>query len=386
MSVKVKWWKGAWWLFIYYKGRRKAKRVGAEPQAKKAAEVAAIKILARLAEGDLSSFDARPAPATFAAYAQQWVDTHVTQACKFSTARIYALNLRRHVLPVLGARPVGQVTRADCRALIAACRAKGHSPKTIENVCRTLSSVLSQAVEDGLLAANPAMRLGRYYRQGDCPTPEVCPLTRQELRHFLATAQQHTPWEYPLWLCATRTGLRLGELIALQWGDLDFHGRFIEVRHNRVRGRATTPKGHKRHRVDMSAQLAETLKALHTVRKEETLRRGWGQVPVWVFCSETGGPLDGDNLRKRVFYKLLEKAGLRHIRIHDLRHTFASLLLQNGESLKYIQEQLGHSSIQITMDIYGHLIPGANRGAVDRLDDATGCNPDATGHEKGATA
>ena len=109
-------------------------------------------------------------------------------------------------------------------------------------------------------------------------------------------------------------------------------------------------------------------------------------MPVWVFCSETGGPLDGDNLRKRVFYKVLEQAGLRHIRIHDLRHTFASLLLQNGESLKYIQEQLGHSSIQITMDTYGHLIPGANRGAVDRLDDATGCNPDATDNKKRATA
>jgi integrase len=97
-----------------------------------------------------------------------------------------------------------------------------------------------------------------------------------------------------------------------------------------------------------------------------------------VFCTESGGPLDGDNLRHRVFYKLLEKAELRRVRFHDLRHTFASLLLQNGESPTYVKEQMGHSSIQVTVDVYAHLIPGANRQAVDCLDDATGRNPRAT--------
>ena len=135
----------------------------------------------------------------------------------------------------------------------------------------------------------------------------------------------------------------------------------------------------------MSAQLAETLKTLLTSRKAETLRKGWPQVPDWVFCNEEGGPLDGDNLRHRVFYKTLAKADLRRVRFHDLRHTFASLLLQQGESPAYVKEQMGHSSIQVTVDIYGHLIPGANRQAVDRLDDATGRNPGATAKEEGAT-
>src|SRR5688572_32446748 len=75
---------------------------------------------------------------------------------------------------------------------------------------------------------------------------------------------------------------------------------------------------------------------------------------------------------------MLEKAELRHIRVHDLRHTFASLLLQQGESVVYVKEQLGHGSIQITVDTYGHLIPGANRAAVDRLDDEAPTQPDAT--------
>ena len=82
----------------------------------------------------------------------------------------------------------------------------------------------------------------------------------------------------------------------------------------------------------------------------------------------TGGLLHPNNLRDRVFYGLLTKAKLRRVRFHDLRHTFASLLLQNGESPVYVKEQMGHSSIQITVDCYGHLIPGGNKQAVDRLD------------------
>ena len=163
--------------------------------------------------------------------------------------------------------------------------------------------------------------------------------------------------------------MRLGELLGLQWGDIDFSGRFIEVRRNRVAGRVTTPKNGKIRRVDMSTQLTETLRTLLTDRKEEKLRKGWKDLPEWVFCTVDGGPLDGDNLRHRVFYRLLEKAELRRIRFHDLRHTFASLLIQDNQSLAYIKEQLGHSSIQLTVDTYGHLIPGANRQAVDRLDD-----------------
>jgi integrase len=118
----------------------------------------------------------------------------------------------------------------------------------------------------------------------------------------------------------------------------------------------------------MSLGLSQTFKALCTERQLETAANGWKDVPEWVFCSETGGLLDPDNLRKRVFQVLLKKAGLRRIRFHDLRHTFASLLLQQGESPVYVKEQMGHSSIQVTVDLYGHLIPGGNKQAVDRLD------------------
>jgi integrase len=119
----------------------------------------------------------------------------------------------------------------------------------------------------------------------------------------------------------------------------------------------------------MSRQLSETLKILLVDRKKEALAKGWREFPEQVFINEEGGIIHEANLRNRVFFKALAKAGLRRIRIHDLSHTFASLLIQNGESLAYVKEQLGHQSIQVTVDIYGHLVPGANRQAVDRLDD-----------------
>ena len=131
----------------------------------------------------------------------------------------------------------------------------------------------------------------------------------------------------------------------------------------------------------MSLQLAETLKTLFGERKKETLRKGWGAAPPWVFTSEHGAPFEQANFHHRVWRKLLAKAGLRYIRVHDLHHTFASLLIQTGESLAYVKGQLGHHSIKITVDIYGHLIPGGNKAAVDRLDgleNTTIRNPDAT--------
>src|SRR5262245_36926861 len=99
------------------------------------------------------------------------------------------------------------------------------------------------------------------------------------------------------------------------------------------------------------------------------MNQRWQEPPLWVFCNTVGTPLDSNNVRQRIFYQAVKITGIRKIRIHDLRHTYASLLLQNGESLVYLKGQLGHSSIQISIDTYAHLVCGANKQAVDRLDD-----------------
>ena len=165
-------------------------------------------------------------------------------------------------------------------------------------------------------------------------------------------------------LTLARTGMRLGEALGLKWEDIDFQNRFINIQRNIVKGRIDTPKSGKFRKVDMSLQLTETLKNLKKQREDANHK-----IHEWIFVNKVGKPINGDNWRKRVFKKALNKAKIRSIRIHDIRHTYASLLLQMGESMLYVRDQLGHSSIRITVDTYGHLVPGGNKEAVDRLDD-----------------
>ncbi len=135
----------------------------------------------------------------------------------------------------------------------------------------------------------------------------------------------------------------------------------------------TTTKSKKSRRVDLSREVQETLLEMREKRLQEAYREGKSDISnQLVFKSPEGTILDPDNLYHRIFLPVLAAAGIRRIRLHDLRHTFGSLLLQNGASIVYVKEQMGHSSIQVTVDTYGHLIPGANVNFVDRLDAVLG--------------
>lgn len=174
--------------------------------------------------------------------------------------------------------------------------------------------------------------------------------------------------------------MRQGEQIGLKPDELDFENGLIHVRRNISRGEVSTPKSGKGRKVDISLQLAEVLKKMLSKRRAAMLetqmkRPAEERIDVdeaikngWLFQTPSGTRVDGHNLRK-VFVKALDDAKVRRVRYHDLRHTFASLLLQNKESLVYVRDQLGHHSIEITVDIYGHLVPGGNRSAVNALDD-----------------
>src|SRR5262245_38506852 len=175
-----------------------------------------------------------------------------------------------------------------------------------------------------------------------------------------------------LLLLLARTGMRMGEALGLQWSDVDFGGREIRIDRAFSAGRIDTPKSGHGRTIDMSNQLTTTLLRLQLERKTETLKHGWAEMPEWVFCTEIGTPLDESRVRK-IFSKVLKPAGLPlHFSPHCLRHTFASLLLQQGESPAYVQRQLGHASIQLTVDTYGKWLPMGNKAAVDRLDDENG--------------
>ena len=313
----------------------------------------------------------------------RWLRLHVKPYCKLSTAMSYEQVLRLYLLPRFGALPLDEITRDKVKSYfseISALGKFGHG--TLKNILATIRALLNHAVEEGLVAANPALRLGRVALRGARKrTAEF--LIRQEAQRFLEKVHMLRPERYPLFLTALRAGLRLGELLALQWQDIQFGdseddpNRFILVRHNFTRRQFTTTKSRRERRVDLSKELRRVLMDLRDQRTLEAMSSGSFDGPAQprtsklVFPSQTGGPLEGSNVYNRDFLPSLEAAGIRRVTFHALRHTFASLLIQQGASLAYVKEQLGHSSIQVTVDTYGHLIPGGNIGWVDALDAKT---------------
>ena len=314
---------------------------------------------------------------TIKAYSERWLGM-IPISLKPRTVESYSDALRLHLLPRVGAVKVRQLHRGQIKTLLGQKLADGLSRGTVRIIHATLRAMLNAAVEDGVIAANPADKLGRHLKLVPAAATrqeDIKAMTREQLAAFLAAANCPEATEIerrhgPLFLLLARTGMRVGEAFALQWPDVDTDAREIRVARAFSDGRLETPKSGHGRTVDMSAQLAAVLRRLLVARKAETLKRGWRELPPWVFCSEAGTPLNTNNLR-RVFRRVLKRAKLpEHFSPHSLRHTFASLLLQQGESPVYVQRQLGHSSIKLTVDTYGKWLPMGNKAAVDRLDDS----------------
>lgn len=376
---------GEWWVFIDHQGKRRAKKIG---QDKKLALEVAAKINARLVLGelDLDEPAKKKAPA-FGDYAEQFMETYSKLHHKPTTHRSYRNMLKAHILPVFGRMAIDEITRQEVKAFIIQKQKEGFSRNTVRLLRAYMSGIFTQAVDDELLAANPTAKTGRYIKK-DKGKSSVRPFSMAEKECFEREVQERFPHYYALFLCALRTGMREGELIALKPGDVSFQGGFIEVRRNCVEGRISTPKSGRTRRVEMSTQLRTVLKEHMTWRKENTLQRGWGEPPEWLFFNEKGGMLDPANFRKRVFYKCLERAGLRRITFHQLRHTYATLRIQAGHNIAEVSRQLGHSSIRVTIDTYYHYIPNEATSRVDDLDteSATKRNLSATRNQKGLAA
>jgi len=380
MGVKIRKRGGKWYVFVNYHGRRKAKCVGS---SRELAEQVRRQLEAKLALGDLGFLSDSPEEPTFATYAEKWLKTDALR-CKPSTVDFYRDYQTRYVIPRFGQKKIAAITRDDVKGFMSDLTEKGFAKNTIRLAVATLRVVLSSAVEDGSLTSNPAVRLGRFL-QSDKATHKAQSMTREEAQIFLEAAKQFYPEFHPLFLMALRAGLRKGELLAVRWGDIQFGtsdndpNRYILVQHNYVHGRFTSPKSKKSRRVDMSRELRRVLLELRDKRMLEAFMKGKTSIAEdLVFPSKAGTVLDHSNLTHYQFLPCLEHAGLRRFRFHDLRHTFGSLLIQDGTSLVYVKDQMGHSSIQITVDTYGHLIPGADINWIDGLDRKTTPQQNAT--------
>ena len=368
-----------WWVFIHHDRIIRSKKVG----DRQAALAVASLIRKQLKAGELKlpQEDAGSLAPHFGEYAAHYIEAYAKAACKHATWRNYEMVIKNHLNPHWRNKRLDQIRRADVKRLLLTKQQEGFSPKTVENIKALISGIFSQAYEDEIVESNPALKLGRFIQKQD-KRRHICCLTKEQSAQLLAACREHYPEHYPVLLCALRTGMRLGELMGLAWGDVDFTANSINVQRAYSHNRFSTPKSRRFRIVDMSNQLRATL----LDQRDTLLSRFRGKLPnvevpgqprqrsfiQMCFPNRGGEPSCGDNFRQRVWCKLIEKADVPKIRIHDLRHTFASLLLANGESLHYVKEQMGHASIQTTVDVYGHLVPGSNRNAVNRLDDDEG--------------
>lgn len=365
MGVTLRERDGAWWVFIHHKGRRKAKRVG----DKRAAAAVAEKIRAKLTLGDvgiLNEASDHTAPAlTFAEIAAQW-ERVTSPGWKRGTQITYGNALRCRLLPVFGALPIADVTADQVEEWWTTVRQQGFSKKHLANLRSVLRGVCRRAVSLGLLTANPVERIeGRLGRQ-DTEIHQADYLTPDDLTRLLGAAEKVCPPEHPIILVMATAGLRIGEAVGLQVGDLDVTGQRLHIRRTVRRAYISSPKNGKPRTVDVPATTMGVLERVKEIRQAEAAYQG-GEAR-WLFPGLIANmPVTGEQVRLAL-RKALKAASIRLIHPHTLRHTFATLAIQAGVPILTVSRQLGHASISTTVDLYTHAVTGSNRAAAEALE------------------
>lgn len=355
---------GASWMMDFTvmdpRGTRLTRVRRALPRCKSRAEAETLERRARQeveraltrAEGDASG-----STVTFEAFAARWT---AARAADWSpnTQRVYDQVLRIHLLPAFGHRALASIG-PEAIQLYKVSRLKGGPdrkalrPKTVVNHLAVLSAMFEDAVEWEVLSRNPV-------RKVRMPRPEVQEARTQawsveEARSFLVVVEADAPEWLPLFAFALRTGLRLGELAGLTWGDIDLDRCLVHVRRSLSNGHTTVPKGRRSREEPLPAELVPLMQA-HRARVQGKR----------VFISADGRELTPDRV-KSVFRRCTRRAGVPVIRFHDLRHTYGThLAMHSGAPQRVVQELMGHADIRTT-ERYTHVDNSAKRTAVQNL-------------------
>lgn len=304
-------------------------------------------------------------------YLQRWLADTAQPSVRPSTYASYQLHVRR-LLPLIGAIKLGKLGPAQVQAAYAELHRQGLSPQTIQHTHTVLHRALKQAVIWGLIARNPTDGATRPRIE----RREMKILTELQVRQFLAATrsdEMHT-----LWTLLVTTGIRLGEALGLKWEDVDLEAGRIVIRRalQQQTGRGLVFVEPKSHRSRRTVVLAPGTAAELSEHRRDQLEYLLMLGPHWqgqdlVFCNDVGRPLQSGQVSWR-FHKALDDAGLPRLRLHDLRHTAASLLLAKGVHPKIVQEMLGHATITLTLDTYSHLTPGLQAEAAARMQELFG--------------
>jgi integrase len=349
---------GIYWVFINHEGKRRSKKIGKLETADKVAGL----IDARLKLGQFEFDDKKPTGETFKAVADLWLA--LPHDWKEATRESYNAALKSHIAPVLGKRPIGEITRKELKLFFDKLFSGGLSMPTLKTIKAPLAGVFAYALESEIIEVNPVRDLVLKYKRKKF---EIVPLDETEATSLLEQSKLFVDGKYyPAVLTALRSGIRIGELQALTWDCIDFENRTMEIRRSWRKNRTTRTKNKKRRNVDMTPLLTEVLAEHRTKQKKAALKAG-RPFSDHVFTGDRQ-EIMGRVAFQNALNQCCKKAGLRHIRTHDLRHSYATIRLMRGHNIGDVSYQLGHSSISMTLDVYAHWMPGGFKSEVDDLD------------------
>lgn len=338
--------RSSWWVDFRFGGARHRKR--SPDNSRQGALVYEATLRQRLAKGEPVDGPAPPGPTSsppFDEFAKEWLATYVVPNLKPGSIKSWTHILRSHLLPWFGNRPVASIGSEDVARYQAAKTGVGLLPQTVNKHLVALRRMLQIAVDWGRLDHMPKIKLLRE------TLPSFVFLSPEECARLLEDWTSYRCRE--MVLVALRTGMRIGEILALDWSDVDFDRALVTVRRNVSDGVLCSPKNNKERHIPLAQDLLATLSLR---RRDDGL----------VFCTRAGA-LMNQRVATRMLLALCRRTRVRRIGWHVLRHTFASHLVTAGVPMPAVQQLLGHADLRMTLR-YSHLAPSSLRQAISVFD------------------
>jgi integrase len=334
-------------------------------RGKRQAQTLRTKLLNEVSKDNYS----KPSKMTVEVYLKEWLSGLPGPVAPL-TVQLYEYLCRIHIIPALGKIPLTQLRNAQIQSLYSAKLKSDLSPRTAELIVVCLHKALGTAVKTGLLTVNPADHITKVKPE----RREMKTLQERDVNVFLADAKK-TDY-YPLFFTYLYTGFRRSELLSVKWSDCDLLGmtlsvnRGMEYIHSTVTFKAPKTNSSRR----LIALTPKNCMVLREHRAAQDKTRKQLDLPLTtdndlVFCHQDGSPMLPDTVT-HAWIKLVRRNGFYGVRLHDARHTHASLLLKQGVHPKVVQERLGHASISTTLDTYSHTVQGMQKAAASNFDTA----------------
>ena len=344
-------------------GKRMIKNVLGKTQAE-------VKEKLAKAVAEAGSVDVRRADEyTLGTWLQTWYELYAKPHLRFPTAEYYRRGIELHITPRIGDIPLKKLTGRDLQGLYKDLREHGRlreaqkgkqpglSDSTIRGIHTMLHNALDRAVKERLIVRNPA---------DDCVPPKIPKhemkiLPPEQIKSYLTAAEQRGV--LPMFYLELISGLRKGELVALQWSDLDIENKTISVSKQAGRNNAGEPDITRTKTENSIRKISIPQEAVDLLVTEHQKHPG----SPWMFPSPKTGEMYHPDSVVNIHKKILKDAGLEHLRFHDLRHTFATLALQNGVDMKTVSSMLGHFDAGFTLRTYTHVTRQMQESAAEKM-------------------